>query len=585
MVLGASVLTVAALYLARDVLIPLTLAILLAFLLNPLVERVRRWGLGHKSAVVLVVGVTLFFVTILAVFVTLQLADLFERLPEYTHNAQQRLDTVLQPLRGIADKLTRSAQEITTTSQAAEAAAAAPVATAPATTPLPETRWGLVLGAVQGITAPLLMLAIVIVLTGAMLMQGADLRDRVVRLIGDNRVTLTTKALDDVAERVSRYLLTQTMINGCQGGVVAIGLAVIGLPNALLWGLLWGLLRFIPYVGPWLGALIPIITALGVFSSWTPILATIGLLVVVEIVTNVVLEPWLYGAGTGLSPLAVLVSALFWAWLWGGVGLLLATPMTVCLAVLGRYVEPLSFLNVLLGDKPALRPSVQLYQRLLSEQKDAVQTLVEEHLKLAPASEVFESALIPALRLVDVDRRNGLLEVEQAAEIYETMEEILDQLPVPAALGGSAVSRLICLPARDAADVLCGRMLQYVCAERGLAIEVIDVGYFANEQADLVAERKPAAVLVSALSVDREAFLRHALKRIAAREPHVELIAGLWQGDHRDAELLSTLGDATGALVVNSFPAAQDALRLALMRSEPNRSPRGAGKRAPVTAP
>jgi hypothetical protein len=232
-------------------------------------------------------------------------------------------------------------------------------------------------------------------------------------------------------------------------------------------------------------------------------------------------------------------------------------------------VEPLAFLHVLLGDKPVLRPSVQLYQRLLSEQIDPVRQLVREHLEVEPKHQVFESILIPALRRVDADRRSGLIENEKAHAIFAILSEVLG--PPPPAESSIEFSRpLYCLPARDEADALCGRMLQHAAAARGVSIEVIDAGYFANEQADLVAENQPAAVLVSALSLDREAFLRHAVKRIRARAPNVELIAALWSGSNAEPELLTSLADATGAEIVTTFIGAIDAMRLAMAR--PSRS-------------
>src|SRR5690606_7062319 len=243
-----------------------------------------------------------------------------------------------------------------------------------------------------------------------MLIQREDLRDRMLRLIGPGRLIATTQAIDDAAHRVSRYLLIQWMVNATYGTAAAIGLYVIGLPNALLWGVLATLLRFIPYVGPWIGASMPIALSLAAFDDWTRPLVVAGMFIVLELLSNNLMEPWLYGMGTGVSPVAIIASAVFWTWLWGPIGLVLATPLTVCLVVVGLYVPRLEFLNILLSDQPGLPPQARVYQRLLAMDQEEVFQIADEYLKERSLLDLYEYVLLPALSMAEHDRHHGILD-------------------------------------------------------------------------------------------------------------------------------------------------------------------------------
>lgn len=566
-VFAASLLAIAALYLGREVLIPLTLSILFAFLLNPLVARLKRWGVPHLLAV-LIVGVTTLVVAVtVAAFLMLQLANVVQNLPSYRVNLAEKLHVVWDPVANYVARATETVADISEQKDATET----PVTPVRVVNQPGERE--LLAGAFAAVAAPIGILAVVLVLAGAMLVYGADLRDRVVRLIGDQQIPITTGALNDAGERVSRYLLIQTLINGSMGVVLAIGMTLLGLPNGLLWGLLWAMLRFIPYIGPWLGALAPIITALGYFQGWYQPMLVISLFVVVELATNLILEPWLYGSGTGLSPVAVLASAVFWTWLWGWVGLLLATPLTVCLAVLGRYVPPLEWLHILLGDEPVLPPHVRLYQRLIADQSSDARQIVAEESKRTSLAEAYENVVVPALIQVDIDERRDLIDEETVARIYEIVDELLKEaVDPPTAREVTALGECLCVPAQGEADVLCARMLKRILAPRGITLTVVESGYLASEKADLVSQQDASVVLVSALGTWREAYLRHTLRRIADRNAGLSIIGGLWgfQGDR--AELQARAGDPVGAIAATSFTEALDAIRFALTtRLERNR--------------
>ena len=241
------------------------------------------------------------------------------------------------------------------------------------------------------LVAPIATAGLVVVFVIFMLLQREDLRDRIIRLVGASDVARATEAMDDAAKRISRYLLMQLVINVLYGIPVGIGLYFIGVPNPILWGLLATVLRFIPYLGPVIAALFPIALSFAVAPGWTLPLLTIALFVTLELFSNNVLEPWLYGSSTGLSPVAVLVAAVFWTTLWGPVGLLLSTPLTVCLVVLGRHVPQLGFFDVLLGDEPALPPELKFYQRLLARDPEEATELAEEYLEDEPLEKLYDA--------------------------------------------------------------------------------------------------------------------------------------------------------------------------------------------------
>ncbi|MDQ3625453.1 MAG: AI-2E family transporter, partial [Verrucomicrobiota bacterium] len=365
---------IATLYVARDLLIPLALAALLTFLLAPLVTRLERW-LGRIGELLVVVALIFAGTGAAGWMLTQQLVDLATKLPEYKDNIINKLHAFDTPKGGAFTKFSETVEELkkelpggsgpaapTITQEAGKpetAVASPPSAPTPAVpVQVVETSSANPMELLQLIAAPLLgplgTAALVLLLLIFMLLQREDLRSRLIRLIGQGRISGTTRAMDDAGQRVARYLLMQLVINVTYGIPVAIGLYFIGVPNAMLWGAFATVLRFIPYVGPWIAAVIPIALSLAVSDSWMMPLLTIGLFIVLELLSNNVMEPWLYGKHTGIAPIALIMAAVFWTWLWGPLGLVLATPMTVCLVVMGRHVPRLSFLSVVLSDEEAL---------------------------------------------------------------------------------------------------------------------------------------------------------------------------------------------------------------------------------------
>ena len=437
---------IAMLYLARDLFIPLALAALLTFLLSPLVTRIERW-LGRIAAVLLI-GAMIFAATGAAGWVlTRQLVDLATKLPDYKENIQTKLRSIKVPTGGVFTKFSETFEELKKDLPGAEtpAQAAKPAAEAPKTPVLPpnaapaaasvqavETSKVNPMLLVQYLIAPLLgplgKAALVLLLVIFMLLRREDLRRRLIRLIGKGRISAATHAMDDAGSRVFRYLLMQLVVNVSYGIPVAIGLYFIGVPNAVLWGAFAAVLRFIPYIGPWIAAAIPVALSLAVSPSWMMPLLTIGLFVVLELLSNNVMEPWLYGSSTGVTPIALIVAAVFWTWLWGPVGLILSTPLTVCLVVMGRHVPRLSFLSVLLSDEEALTPAEDCYHRLLTVGEQDELEFVEAYLKANSLTALYDSVFIPVIIATETDHRLELLDDQQRLLIEQSLRDIIEDL-------------------------------------------------------------------------------------------------------------------------------------------------------------
>ena len=529
--------TVAALYLGRDVLIPLALAILLSFALGPLVTWLYRRGLPRVPAVLAV----MLFVTLLiggfAALVASQLTQLGQQLPTYEANLRTKarevaaaapgggmIDRTADLLRNFnreIDKLTEGATGDAPASGASRPAADQPPRPIPVEIHQPAPPPLEALSSFVGpLMQPIATAGIVLVFIVFVLLQREDLRDRMIRLFGLNDVHRATAAIGDAAKRIGRYLLMQLVVNLLYGIPVALGLFLIGVPNALLWGLLATVLRFIPYLGPILAAILPIALSFAVDTGWTTPLLTLALFIGLELFTNNVLEPWLYGSSTGLSPLAIIVAAVFWTTLWGPVGLLLATPLTVCLVVLGRHVPQLQFFEVLLGDQPVLAPEVKFYQRLLAGDPHEAEELAEDMLEERSLQDLLDHVVLPALLFADQDRQRGVLEPARAQAMATAVTAIVDDLaepvdgkPVPARpeLAGR---RVLCLGARYGVDTAAAGMLAQLLRQQGLAADFMDAGALIHGGGEV---ERYDAVCLSYLDAGAVRHARRLLLRVRAR--------------------------------------------------------------------
>jgi predicted PurR-regulated permease PerM len=545
---GGLAFVVGALYFAREVCIPLALALLFSFLLGPLVVRLRRIGLGRVPSVLITMAMAGAVVGLVTWLMASQIYDLASRLPQYQSNIQTKIRTLAKPGGGIMGKASRILHELSRDIENRKTAEETRVAP-PGPKPIPvevhqpePTAPQLLQNLLSSLAIPLTTAGIVIVFVAFMLLNREDLRDRVIRLIGGaGRLNVTTQALDDAAHRVSRFLLMQLMINLCYGIPIGIALYFVGVPNPLLWGLMATLLRFIPYLGPWLAASMPCALAFAVDPAWGMLIGTLVVFVVMELITYNVLEPWLYGSSTGISPMAILGAAVFWTWLWGPVGLLLATPLTVCLVVIGRYVPHLEFLNVLLGDEPVLTPEARFYQRLLAMNYDEAVDLAEQFAAEKSLAELYEEVFIPALSLAESDRHHGVLDPERERFIFDTTRELIQELPerleaakntqeprTPKQLvpGNPTV---LCLPAADEADELAAEMLAQLLTERGVAAKAIAAKALASERLEEVHKAGVPIVCVSAIPPGAVAPIRYVCKRLRAEVPELKITVGIWQ--------------------------------------------------------
>jgi predicted PurR-regulated permease PerM len=537
---------------AKPVVVPVALAVLFTFLLAPLSAWLERRRVPRPLAVAGVTLLAMGLVVALFYGVTRQIGSLLDEYPKYEDNVAAKIAQLRERGRtGLLDKVEIVTERISQqlgdkrtqdmTADELELAQAQPVRV------VEEGAFSLAqLWSVAGpVLEPVALTGLVLVLVMFMLLNREDLRDRVISLVGVSALADTTRALDDAGARVSRYLLRQLLVNTGYGLAVGIGLAVIGVPYAALWGFFAALLRYIPYIGPWLAALLPIGLSLLISREWSVALMVIALFGVLELITNMIVEPMVYGRGLGVSQAALLIAVAFWTWLWGPVGLVLASPLTVCLVVLGRHVPHLAFLDTLLGDRPVLAPSHRLYQRLLAGDEDEASRLFDEQVRTTSLEQAFDQVVVPMLGQVRSDARAGKLDDATQQRIASDAAEMVDlQRAAPAqphapetATSGDARMRVLAVPARDAIDELGVAMLGKVVD--GTRIHWLDASSHAlasDVLAQLASANADAVVLVS-LPPGGLAHLRYLCKRIEAAQPGVPVLVvrpGLYPQDQAE---------------------------------------------------
>jgi predicted PurR-regulated permease PerM len=573
--LASTAVVVAALYLAKGVLIPLTLAVLLSFLLSPVCDWLERLRLGRIPAVLVTAFVGFAVLGAAAWTTVVQMSELAPKMPEYQDNIQAKLHAVNDYFVAALSKATRTAEDVGQSlpqaeqTETPEGTGQRPYSVRVLSSPASPLQ---ILGGAFGtLIAALGVAGIVIVLVVFFLVRREDLRDRFIRLVGKGQLTLTTQMLEDAAKRVSRYLAMLFLINAAFGILVGIGLYLIGVPNAILWGILAAILRFVPYIGSWIAAAAPLGLAMAISTGWLAPILTLGLFVVLELFCGNILEPLLYGKGTGVSAVAVLVAAVFWTWLWGIAGLLLATPLTVCLLVLGKHVPQLSFLDTLLGNEPVFEPTKRVYQRLLAGDQEEATEVVDDDLENKSLVEVYDTLLVPALALAETDWHRGELDEGRHAFILQSLKEMIHErgegqpeVPPNEGLEDNHLPRpcILCLPARDEADEIAGMMLAQLLATGECLVQSVSFTAAAGELVDLVARRKPDVVCISATPPAAVMHARHLCKHVRGRFPQVPVVVGLWnaQGDLSKAKVRIGGGDTTH--VVATLAEAQERVRL-----------------------
>ncbi len=544
--LGTSVVVIAGLYFGRSVLIPITLAVLLSFLLAPLVELLHRIKLPDFLAALLAVVLALGAIIGLGGLIGTQVADLAGQVPLYASTIETKVETVQQFASSHFDALMRSVGHpfhAAPTQQSKPGTPSSPPANNPEPKPVPvevhqppSSAMQLAEQVVEPLINPLAALAIVFVVSTFILAQREDLRDRMIRLFGASDLHRTTLAMDEAAHRLSRYFLAQLAINTAFGVIIGTALYFIGVPSPLLWGIIAMLLRFLPYIGAPLAAILPLLLAAATSPGWGAVIWTAGLFGGVEAIIGQVIEPLVYGHSTGLSPFAVVVAATFWTWLWGPIGLMLSTPLTLCFMVLGRHVDRLEFLDILLGDRPALQPDESFYQRMLAGDPDEAGEQAELYLKDASLTEYYDTVALPGLRRATIDSARGALSPEQVERVlestYSLIEDLVDEVKPDAASAESWQKDrgiVLCVAGRGPLDEAAARMLAQLLGERGIAAQALP--YQAISRSELPALQARGIPMLCMCYLDLEggiSHVRYLLRRLRRGLPNLPMLVGIW---------------------------------------------------------
>ncbi len=546
-----AVVVISCLYWAQTVLVPVALAVFLTFLLTPLVSFLQRRGLWRTPAVILVVLLAGLILGGVVWLVSAEVTNVVRELPKYNANITGKVKSLRDMVQG-TEGLEKLFQDITGQWNAPQPGPAGGAKDEPAepTGAVPDKPSSVVLrpdtpGWLAGLPAlvrPIVELlgglALALVLVVFMLLNRESLRNRLIRLVGHGRMTATTKALDDAGQRVSRYLLMQLIINASFGIVLAVGLLAIQVPHALLWGFLAAILRYVPYLGSLITAALLVTLSLAVFPSWWQPLVVVGLILGLELVTGNLVEPRLFGRSMGVSEVALLVAAAFWAFLWGPIGLVLSSPLTVCLVVLGKHVPQLEFLDVILGDEPSLTPDISYYQRLLARDQDEATQLILAQAKTSTPEQVYDAVLVPVLNYVKRDRaRDDLTEADEQFILGATQEIVEDLGTRLAAAAGPAEAqteppppriRVVGCPAHDDSDALALEMLRQLLDPARWDMEVLSTEMLSAELVRAVGEKAPAVLCIGALPPGGLARTRYLCKRLRARLPNAKIVVGRW---------------------------------------------------------
>ena len=589
------------LFWGQVVLIPIALAALVTFLIGPLVSRLDRWGVPRILAVIVVTGSVTGAIGAAGYVAVGELAELAQELPQYRENIRSKIGDIRAMTRGgTIEDVQRTIAEISEDVERDAAAEAAErseeqrdeplrVAVEPERSLLSDSEFlDPVLQAAA--TAGLTML-----LSIFMLIKREDLRNRLVSLAGQGSLAVTTRAFTEAGQRISRYLLMQFIINASMGLAVGVGLYFIGVPYSALWGLAAAVLRYIPYLGPWIAALLPISVSLVTAPGWEQVVFVVGLFVLLELFSNNVMEPWLYGQSVGLSPIAVIVAAIFWTWLWGPVGLVIATPITACLVVLSRYIPELGVFDRLLSERPALQPHLRLYQRLLARDEDEAEDVVEQHRQEHSLAETCDELLLGSLLALQRDLVESRVTPGDAEFVEASLRELGDEMielaeaeaeaegHLPAAAEDAARGRaaetavLIGMPVHGSLDEMALQLLRTMLLEVDCELEILSPDILIGERIAEIEARAPAAVCLASLPGNLAAT-RHVCKRLHARLPDLPIVVGRLLTSRKVPKRSQDLLQAVGARHVVST---LEEMRDRLLRLTPRVAPTAATQESP----
>jgi predicted PurR-regulated permease PerM len=551
------VLVVAVLYWAQAILVPVGLAVLLTFVLTPPVVWLQR-RIGRVAAVLTITTLVFTFLGLAGWGVVRQMSTVSTDIPTYRVNIRAKVRDV-QGARsnGSVEKFEKAIKELQRDIAAPDPGAGTILK--PLVVTSDQIAGFSAIGWLGPVMEPLGTAAFVIVLVLFMLLEREELRDRLLGLVGHGHLAITTKALDEAGSRVSRQLLLQTIVNLIYGALAAGGLWLFGVPYPLFWGAIGGVLRFIPYLGPISAAAGPIIIAFAALPGWTRPLEVAGFYCVLELFTNFVLETMLYADAAGVSQVALLISVAFWTWLWGPLGLLMATPLTVCLVVTGKHVPGLDFLATLLSDAPALTPENSYYQRLLARDQAEAADIVERFVKAHPAETIYDAMLIPALNYAERDRVEGRLAPEEEVAVIDTTRELLDLLTIVPASSDVPVPtvdhrlRVLGYPTNGAGDELALRMLGQVLSPMPIAFDIAGSRVLASELVDYVRAENYTVVVIVDLPPSTASRTRYLVKKLRATLPDVRVVVGRWSHPMLADDSLQPIKDVGASHVASTL--------------------------------
>jgi predicted PurR-regulated permease PerM len=564
-IFAGCVLVIVVLYWAQAVLVPIALAVLLTFVLTPPVTWLERW-IGRVPAVLAAVTLVFIILGLAAWGVTRQLDHLANDLPTYRGNILAKIQDIRGAGKGgSVEKLQETIEDIKTDlgqSSAPKGTASRPVVvSSEVARGFSGFSW---LGPIVG---PLGTAGLVLAMMIFMLLERRELRDRVIGLFGHGQLSVTTKALDEAGTRVSRQLLMQSLVNLLYGIAAGIGLSVIGVPYASVWAALGAALRFIPYVGPVIGAGAPLLVSLAALPGWNGALWVLGLFIALELFTNLVLETVLYAGAAGVSQVALLVSLAFWTWLWGPLGLLMATPLTVCFVVLGKHVPGLEIVGMLMADTPALAPEFGYYQRLLARDQSEAADLIEQHIKTQAPRSVYDTLLLPALNYAERDRLEQRLTLDEEATVIEATRELLadaaqaiSRLESQQAQPDNQASpapgermRVLGIATNGVADEMALQMLGHLLDDLPIVVEIPSGRMLAAELVSLVQAQGFSVVCLADLPPSPPSKTRYLVKRLHAALPAVRILVGRWGPPALADDSTQLLRDAGATLVATTL--------------------------------
>lgn len=554
---------VAALYWMRALFIPIALAVFFTYVLAPLVRFAERRWLSRLWAVVLVVAVAVGVLLGTTVVLARQLTELTETLAENKDRIVAKLAAARTAVVGEGES--RWAKMLAEFEQTLVPAAPDD----PRTVVVEPTRssWLTRLSGAAGPAAEVVgQAAFVFILVVFMLLAKEDLQDRVLRLAGDGGVTSATRATGEASRRISRYLFAQLMLNVAFGAVCAAGLFALGVPYALLWGFFATLMRYVPYIGTWVGVILPAGFSFAVTDGWWQPAGVIGLFLGLEVISNNLIEPYLYKESLGVSEVAFLISAGVWSFLWGPIGLILSGPITTCLAALGKYLPPFRFLYVLLGTEPPLTPPLALFQRLMARNQDDAVRVVTAAVPADAPEGVFDLAVVPALSLVLQAKRDGDLDADEEKLVLGVAREVIDELALDVRGRTERTTpvvaeplRLLACPASDGAEQLSLEALAAIIPPGRWEVRVTSVDTLTSELIDAAVAFAPQAVCIGSLPPNGLAHVRYLCKRLRAKLPHAYILVGRW-GAPDTAELTPPLAGAGASAVTDTLLDARNRL-------------------------